>query len=447
VNIQSIQADIIILDSSRPGKFSQHLIVRTSHLDKEAPLENFQAAKIVATLVQTHLTRQGLHTAANLIDNTIYTKNRCFRLIGSSKISQSSKASAFQFVKRILYNEAGREICHHAPTFADTLVIPLRTHDKTTCLVLRESDPSFFGPANILHAINNKPSIQPSQFNDSVSESQQQIQLLEESPRVSTKENWVLRWRGATTRPLLDLIDITHPFLRCSAKGQGSPPKPFTRIAIKALEITRATVPESSLAEIRLWYYKSAERPPERYLHLVLRNTRYCHARGRQHKSQKTMITIDPSTGDLWQRCFDSADCCTRTKTKDGDIVALSAKFSLKFNVPTEFRPDIDELVEYEVTNELAYHQETAVNLSQEGNEDQQNISSSSNDNPSSDTAALSLFSSSPHMTTNDQLSSSPYSHHAEILPLPPQQLGEESQDSAPEGCAHLPPGVGEEIE
>lgn len=108
---------------------------------------------------------------------------------------------------------------------------------------------------------------------------------------------------------MLDLAD-EHPFVCASQKGRNAPPPPFEEVAVWAVAQFRSWGGGAPAASVRDWRYVRSEHPAERLLHLTSTappyGTRHCFHKGRAHKSQNVMVTIDLLRGDAWQRCWDN---------------------------------------------------------------------------------------------------------------------------------------------
>ena len=114
---------------------------------------------------------------------------------------------------------------------------------------------------------------------------------------------------------------------RCARRASGEPPPPFDGLVAWATnEMGRWGGGASNACRVRRWQYVRyspptgppqphiakpslcaspryvrSEHPCERLLHLTAGGTRWCFHRGRQHKSQLVMLTIDLLGGRAWQ--------------------------------------------------------------------------------------------------------------------------------------------------
>ena len=132
-------------------------------------------------------------------------------------------------------------------------------------------------------------------------------------------EAWLAQWDGVTDSPLLDVppsIGPKHPFVRSFCSGGGSPPGVLAALGAWAVtEFGRWAARlgggggSGAACSIRKWHYVRSEHPNERLLHLTAHGTRYCFARGRQHASQHVMLSLDLIAGIAYQRCWDAVDC------------------------------------------------------------------------------------------------------------------------------------------
>ena len=107
-------------------------------------------------------------------------------------------------------------------------------------------------------------------------------------------------------------------------KAQGFPPEPFRDLGVRAVEEARAWHGGFPQAKIDWWRYVRSRLPHERLLHLIFSGTHFCFHLQREHKSHRTMISVDLLRGHAWQRCWDP-ECV---------VNGLKAKKKLQFAVP-----------------------------------------------------------------------------------------------------------------
>lgn len=338
---KDLEIDAVFLDSSRESKFSQHVVLRSYSADLNgrrtlAPLSGLAIAKQVA--VNTVDVLEG-ENEKSVIDLAVYTQNRCFRLAGSSKLGAGVP---LRLVRRLRYGK-NMSCCD--------LGLPCES-DLQETIVVPEIDAN---DVDILDVSVPPPTLRPKEEatapSDSFSSSSgQPSQMLQEGLTVR-QNSWLDSWRGATTRPLLDLADVKHSYVRCRRKGLGCPPEPFTQLACWALNMARRKLPAVACPDnidAYNWMYVWADYPTERYLHLTIKGTRYCYARGRQHKQQHIILSIDLQDGTAWQRCWDREDCIVRAQATNGNNVRLRAKHPVD-QVPAGVIPKIVDLAVFEM--------------------------------------------------------------------------------------------------
>ena len=174
----------------------------------------------------------------------------------------------------------------------------------------------------------------------------------------ASPEAWLASLEGLTSTPLLDLppgLDggslSKHPFVRHVRRGHdGRVPCPFDRLAAWAtLEFGRWGGGVQASVGIGKWIYLRSEFPIERLLHLTATGTRFCFAKGRQHKGQHVMLTVDLIAQVAYQRCWDNADCVVHGPRG----VRLKSKHPLG-RPPIDVLPTWAELQRFEETNETA---------------------------------------------------------------------------------------------
>lgn len=325
---KTLSIDAVFLDSCRETKFSQHVVLRSFAVDAVgrrfvAPLAGSATAKLVAAGAVERLVDDFDKKA---VDLGVYTQSRCFRLAGSSKFGD---ATPLMPTMRLRYDDAGAHpLPPPLPTdLAQTLVVP----EPSTVDVI-----DF--PAQVV------PEARPDSTTDSPPERREPTL---EAPTMPWFETWI----GATTRPLLDLTFVKHEHVRCQRKGSGMPPSPLARLAEWARDVAKSRLPAATVADaiaVYQWRYVWAEYPTERYLHLTLKGTRYCHARGRQHKNHNVVLSVDAEDGSTWQRCWDKEDCHVAAKTKAGGDVLLAAKYLLD-QAPADVLPSRVDLAFFEM--------------------------------------------------------------------------------------------------
>lgn len=351
-----VEIDAIFLDSSRPNKFSQHVVLRSFVLPFGrrilAPLQGSEAAGKVARLTVDQL-KDDFDKAA--VDVLVYTKSRCFRIEGSSKLG-----SAIPLRIRSCLRYAKDSVVEVEPPkpgdLRRTLVVPELPPDHVH--ILRFKGDLMHRPSSLQSSTNQQENmVVPEQDKIMVQKT------VENSPatieRGPLRENysgisWLKCWNGATTTPLLDLIDVKHEFVCARQTGKKNPPQPFERLAEWAVDMARRRLRPIKPITIYAWRYVRAEFPPEQYLHLTIFGSRYCHSRGRHHRSNNVIVTVDPTTGATWQRCWDSADCCETAKTADGVTVRLYSKhFFVDERAPPEVLPRPLDLYSFEIGHGL----------------------------------------------------------------------------------------------
>jgi len=179
-----------------------------------------------------------------------------------------------------------------------------------------------------------------------------------EKGAAASPEAWLASIEGLTSTPLLDIppgLDggslSKHPFVRYVRRGQdGRVPRPFDRLAAWAtLQFGRWGGGVQASVGIGKWIYLRSEFPLERLLHLTATGTRFCFAKGRQHKGQHVMLTVDLVAQVAYQRCWDNTDCVVHGPRG----IHLKSKHPLG-RPPIDVLPTWAELQRFEETNETA---------------------------------------------------------------------------------------------
>ena len=94
---EQVEVDVLVLDATRPvgstgsGKFSRHVVCRSSQSGKPWLLRGPMDVGRMARLVHEHLVAiEQRPDAAALIDLSVYTPRRLFRLLGSTKLATAA---------------------------------------------------------------------------------------------------------------------------------------------------------------------------------------------------------------------------------------------------------------------------------------------------------------------------------------------------------------------
>ena len=323
----ALRVEAVVLASERPAKFSRHVVLRVFRGDGgPAPLAGSRAAGVLAARVSAALGPAGVVEAEGrkptaFVDAGVYTRARCFRLEGCSKLGAAA-GSALAVSGRAARGAPGP--IPAAPGLRGTLVAPLLLA-APRCLGLDAPTATALPPPATATA--RAPPAPP-------------------APRAPAGRvdaaAWERAWRGATATPLLDVVSLDHPYITVSTRGAGRPPPPLDAVFDAALASLRSAAGGEPRAS--RWAYKAAAHPSERLLHVTLAGAVVCASKGRPHKSQKAIVTADPVSGACWQRCWDAADCSTVAANAAGGAVALANKRRLP-DVP---RADFKALLDYE---------------------------------------------------------------------------------------------------
>ena len=391
----------ILLDSHRADKYSRHLILRPHLLVGSAPpkripmpLGGTESAKALAEGVCAHLgerlsvARKGVQSSvaaaaeaqvhaqaaappppaggakANFVDLGVYTRSRCFRLLGSSKLGSraylrindaactdlpvalSPPLSLRPLVDQIRYTLVNPELplpCAPAGRRSGLT----EGIDAWVTLTLPDARPAG---AQRSAAGQPRPRTGPAASGvagaGGGSERGGASGACGAEDESSDADAWLASLDGVTDTPLLDFtptIGPRHPFVKWKSSGSDAPPPPFAALARWARDEFARWGDAHALVRVDRWLYVMAAHPHERLLHLTAAGTRFCFHKGCAHKSNLTMISVDLHSGVAWQRCWDSQDC---VETKHGR--RFKAKHRLPRRPSANVLPSLAELERFE---------------------------------------------------------------------------------------------------
>ena len=239
----------LVLDSSTPEKFSQHVVL---HLPDE---RLFSSNAVCGALVERAVARAkgaGDELAAAIVDLKVYTRNRAFRLLYSSKFGRTAALEPARECARRFFRGVDEDSCEGAlRLFRDSLVCPLGAAGPLPRDLVLEGADALLG--------GEPPSAPRALAADSAAGAR--------APRASSMTH------GASPFPLLD------EFIRRAASRAPGPP-----------------------AEIREW-----SRSGSTLVYGIARN-RYCERIARQHRSNHVFYVVDLAGGQARQMCTDR-DC------------------------------------------------------------------------------------------------------------------------------------------
>ena len=312
-----LEIEVIVLASARPTKFSRHVVLRPHWTDgtrRPAPLAGSphagHLANVVIKALGDALTVQSgdARTTTSFVDTGVYTRDRCFRVWGSTKHGDKAEA-AFDVTEQRVF-PGSRPVAFTRSKLRETLVVPELQPGEIDCL---EID----GPVE-------PPPPPPSP--GAAEEAAAPAAPAAPAPAGS----WEDSWDGATATPLLDAMARPHPFIIARDDGRGQPPALFAAAATAALAALRRDHRDNGDPTLMSWRYVAAEFPSERYLHLTVKGQGVvCRSRGRPHQNQNLVVTVDPVNGRCWQRCYDGADCARNVPTTSGGVCRVANRHEL----------------------------------------------------------------------------------------------------------------------
>jgi len=309
-----LEIEVIVLASARPTKFSRHVVLRSHWTDgarRAAPLAGSQhaghlARRVVAALGDALTVQSGdARTTTSFVDTGVYTRDRCFRVWGSTKHGDTAGA-AFAVTEQRLF-PGSRPVAFTRSELRETLVVPELQPGEIDCL---EIEAPVEPPPPPEEAAAPAAPAAPAAAVDA--------------------DSWESSWDGATATPLLDATALPHKFIIARAGDRGQPPALFAAAATVALAALRRDHRDNGDPALMSWRYVAAEFPSERYLHLNVKGQGvFCRSRGRPHQNQNLVVTVDPVNGRCWQRCYDGADCARDVPTTSGGVCRLANRHEL----------------------------------------------------------------------------------------------------------------------
>ena len=327
-----LEIEVIVLASARETKFSRHVVLRPHWTDgarRPAPLADSQhaghlarrvvaalgdALTVVAALGDALTVQSGdARTTTSFVDAGVYTRDRCFRVWGSTKHGDDAGA-AFAVRNRWLLPGLRPSARPFAPSpLRETLVVPELQPGAVDCLEIGAPVAPLAPPP---------PPSSPGAAEEAAAPA---------APAAPVKEDsWEDSWDGATATPLLDRTARHHPYIIARAGDRGQPPALFAAATAVALAALRRDHRDNGDPTLMSWRYVAAEYPSERYLHLAVKGRGVvCRSRGRAHQNQNLVVSIDPINGRCWQRCHDGADCAHDVPTTRGGVCRLANRHSL----------------------------------------------------------------------------------------------------------------------
>ena len=136
-----LEIEVIVLASARPTKFSRHVVLRPHWTDgtrRPAPLAGSphagHLADVVIKALGDALTVQSgdARTTTSFVDTGVYTRDRCFRVWGSTKHGDD-EAAAFDVTEQRVF-PGSRPVAFTRSPLRETLVVPELQPGEIDCL-------------------------------------------------------------------------------------------------------------------------------------------------------------------------------------------------------------------------------------------------------------------------------------------------------------------------
>ena len=292
---------------------------------------------------------------ASFIDLAIYTKDRPFRLIFSSKITSPDRPFVDAMKRQFSFGDERND----KTTVIDTLIVPHNTAEMPTIEIKVADDEEELNSADDNNLDNGSPStdqesglasriggVVNSLFSWGSKKADHETIEASDQPASSSS--------AATQANDSDAIyeDDEYPLLdfgkeAVARKSLGHDiPHPFKAL-IPWVEKLAADIPGAQKAGRAICSARYEYSEKEAYVHFTLNRSysSYCHCIGRPHSEQNIMISIDLFDGIAYQRCWDTS--CKDSETKG------SAKHILSCQPPAGAMPTKQELETFDAESGL----------------------------------------------------------------------------------------------
>ena len=264
---------------------------------------------------------------ASFIDLAIYTKDRPFRLIFSSKITSPDRPFVDAMRRQFSFGDERDE----KTTVMDTLIVPHNAAEMPTIEIKVADDVKELDATHNINLGQESPSTDreggfASRIGGVVNSwlswgskkaDQEEIFEAREQPPRASKLTTTSEGAGPSAQYEEDeypLLDFGKEVVARKSLGRDIP-HPFKAL-IPWVEKLAADLPGAMKVgqAVRVANYEYSEK--EAYVHFTLKRSyaSYCHCIGRPHMGQNIMISIDLFDGIAYQRCWDTT--CKDSETK-----------------------------------------------------------------------------------------------------------------------------------
>jgi len=338
-----LEVEVVALDSHRVDKWSRHAILRPHLLlpsGARVPLllaSQEQAGRVAKAVIarlgqQLDVDKRGGGGVACFVDKSVYSCNRAFRLVGSSKLGSTavltlsdgatslpgllgSRPSSLPLSAQLRLSLVNPEL---APCAAAGGGLADGPRAWATLELPRDAPAAPRRPPASLPAGGGGGS---RDGGGGGAGSRDGGGGAGRNADGASLREWCAKYDQVTDAPLRDWPKVPHPFLESTRKGKGAPPSPLDKVAAWAAAKFASWPGAAPGCSVEMWTYVRAGNPSERLLHLTARGTRFCFHKGAAHMSNKTMITVDLQSGVAWQRCWDvecmqDGICCGQIKAR-----------------------------------------------------------------------------------------------------------------------------------
>lgn len=290
-------------------------------------------------------------TFRSFVDISVYSRNRCFRVAGSSKVGISRQSP--RLLPNVALSRKPGLQGDAASVMRQCLVVPDLPAGAVLHVIELSESSAEPAPQATLNAAPVVAQVGGSSGSTATNARSVMAVVEKKKKQRLTAEQWMAKYDQVTPTPLMDLPFVmasAHPFIQASTRGIGRPGEPFEALTEWVLEVFRSWRPsaEGTAIDVLEWRYVRSEYPTEQLIHMTAKGVRHCFHRQREHLQQHVMISVDLIRHQAWQRCWDP-DCSIAV---EGAPCRLKAKHLIG-RPPVSGMPVRSQLDKFEDAREL----------------------------------------------------------------------------------------------